>query len=77
MAGDAELAAGLGDLAVADGHFLAAGRVAGDCGAELFGGGGRVEPFGGYGAVGQDRDDVVSDLDESDRTTTLPSRISN
>jgi hypothetical protein len=65
VAGDAELASGLGDLAVADGHFFAAGGGAGDCGAELLGGCGGIESFGSDGAVGQDRDDVIGNLHEA------------
>ena len=36
--GNAKLAAGLGNLAVADGHFFFAGGGAGDGRAKLFGG---------------------------------------
>jgi len=65
VGGDAELAAGLGDEAVADGEFFAAGGGAGNRGAELLGDGRGVERGGWDRAVGEDGDHVIHDLDEA------------
>jgi hypothetical protein len=65
MARHAELAAGLEDEAVADGHFFEAGGRAGEGAAELFFGGAFFKHAGEYRSIREYGDDVVGDLHET------------